>query len=172
MRFSKHYLIKKIPAYKLEKYIVRGLLTFLGALFVTSIIIGQVEQKNETTPLPEDILNYAYSFLPGGEKEAKGITLDCSGFTKAVFDSFKIILPPSSAGQYEISSHLDPDIIGTGDLLFFNTSGKGVSHVAISIDSVRFIHSPGVGRSVTIDSLGQTYWKTRIICGGKINLVL
>jgi len=169
MRFSRTYVKKRFPINKLEKYTIRILLIFLGVLFISSMIIGQVENRKHLPPSHEDILNYASTYLPGGEMEPSGVRFDCSGFTRNVYSKFNVHLPPSSTGQYEITSHVGIDSVSPGDLIFFNTSGNGISHVAIYLDSSKFIHSPGIGRAVKIDSLGQTYWKTRIICGGKIN---
>jgi len=163
------YLLQKETIRKIEKYSIVGLLAILILLFVLSISIGQTEKNKNNPPSSEDIIAYAQSFLPGGPKEEYAAQLDCSGFTKAVYNKYSIHLPSSSAGQYRKTKHLEKKDIHSGDLLFFNTSGKGISHVAICMDSIRFIHSSGKGRGICIDSFEQLYWNKRFICGGKVN---
>jgi len=163
------YLLKKETIRKIEKYSIVGPLSILMILFVISISIGQTEKNRNNPPSSEDIIAYARLFLPGGSKEEYGAQLDCSGFTKAVYNKYSIHLPSSSAGQYRRTKQLEKEDIRSGDLLFFNTSGNGISHVAICMDSIRFIHSPGKGRGICIDSLEQLYWNKRFICGGKVN---
>jgi cell wall-associated NlpC family hydrolase len=101
--------------------------------------------------------------------EALGTSLDCSGFTKAVYNHYKIHLPASSTGQYSKTMRFEKEASEPGDLLFFNTSGTGISHVAISLGNNKFIHSPGKGKKVCIDSIEQLYWNKRFISGGKVN---
>jgi len=51
-----------------------------------------------------------------------------------------------------------------GDLVFFNTSGAGVSHVGIYIGDNQMIHAES-GRisQVSISSLSMAYWNSRYI---------
>jgi cell wall-associated NlpC family hydrolase len=49
----------------------------------------------------------------------------------------------------------------TGDLVFFDTSGKGISHVGIYVGEGRFVHAPNHGGRVRLDHLDDRYWKSR-----------
>ena len=49
----------------------------------------------------------------------------------------------------------------TGDLVFFRTHGKRVSHVGIYLGDNRFIHSPSTGKRVSVSSLDEAYWARR-----------
>ena len=48
-----------------------------------------------------------------------------------------------------------------GDLVFFNTTGKGVSHVGIFVGSGKFAHSSS-SKGVTISSLSEDYYNRYI----------
>ena len=52
--------------------------------------------------------------------------------------------------------------LAPGDLVFFNTSGKGVSHVGIYIGDNSFIHS-STSNGVMISSMDETYWKPKFV---------
>jgi murein DD-endopeptidase / murein LD-carboxypeptidase len=55
-----------------------------------------------------------------------------------------------------------------GDLLFFNTLGNGVSHVAIYLGNNRFIHST-VSKGVMVNSLFDSYYVKRFVGAGRID---
>jgi cell wall-associated NlpC family hydrolase len=48
-----------------------------------------------------------------------------------------------------------------GDLVFFQTNRRGISHVGIYIGDNRFVHAATHGRGVTVDSLGSSYYALR-----------
>jgi cell wall-associated NlpC family hydrolase len=50
-----------------------------------------------------------------------------------------------------------------GDLVFFRTHGKHVSHVGIYLDDGRFIHAPSRGEQVRVDSLDEAYWASHFV---------
>ena len=54
-----------------------------------------------------------------------------------------------------------------GDLVFFNTNGKGVSHVGIYLGNNKFIHA-SVSRGVMVNGLFEPYYLKRYIGGGRI----
>jgi len=54
----------------------------------------------------------------------------------------------------------------TGDLVFFKTNNSGkVSHVGIYIGRGRFIHAPGRGKRIGIESLDGKYYSRRYAGG-------
>lgn len=87
---------------------------------------------------------------------------DCSGFTGYVFKKLGISLPRSSKEQFQRGKKVARDDLRAGDLVFFNTSGHGVSHVGIYIGDGKFAHA-SVTRGVTIDSLSADYYVKRYI---------
>ena len=87
---------------------------------------------------------------------------DCSGFVGYTFKKATgKTLPRTSASLYKQGIKVAKSKLQKGDLVFFNTSGKGVSHVAIYIGSNKVIHS--VSKGVKIDSLSSSYWKKRYV---------
>ncbi len=84
---------------------------------------------------------------------------DCSGYVKYVYGNFGYSLPRSSYDQYKQSRHLKAAEAQPGDLVFFITRGKKVSHVGIYLGNSEFIHSPSKGKSVSISNLNEIYYK-------------
>lgn len=86
---------------------------------------------------------------------------DCSGYVQYVFNKHGITLPRTSSQQWtagtSVSNALQP-----GDLVFFNTSGSGVSHLGIYVGNNQFLHASS-SRGVTISSLSSTYWASRYL---------
>ena len=64
--------------------------------------------------------------------------LDCSGFTSAVFADLGVYLPDSPDAQYAYGV---PSDAKAGDLVFFDESGYGISHVGIATGYGTVIHS-------------------------------
>lgn len=99
-------------------------------------------------------------YAPGGESPAG---FDSSGFVQYVFKQHGISLPRSTGELFKEGTAVK-DLL-PGDLVFFNTSGSGVSHVGIYLGNDRFI-STTVNKGVKIDHLEDSYWAPRFI-GGK-----
>jgi cell wall-associated NlpC family hydrolase len=82
---------------------------------------------------------------------------DCSGFVRYVYARLGQLLPrtareQSHCGQVVHSADLKP-----GDILFFHTSRRGISHVGIYLGSSRFIHAANPRKGVTVSVLGGYY---------------
>jgi cell wall-associated NlpC family hydrolase len=73
-------------------------------------------------------------------------------------------LPRSSKGQYRAGVPIKRNQLLGGDLVFFAISkGRKVSHVGIYAGDDTFIHAPGRGKRVRIDSLSNRYFKSRYV---------
>lgn len=96
-------------------------------------------------------------YAPGGETPEG---FDSSGFIQYVYRQHGIALPRSTAELYNVGTTVKHYL--PGDLLFFNTSGSGVSHVGIYIGNGRFI-STTVNKGVKIDHLEDSYWAPRFM---------
>lgn len=96
----------------------------------------------------------------GGRSPQRGF--DCSGFVHYVFAQvLGVDLPGNSAAQYADSEAIARDDLQAGDLVFFRTRGKRISHVGIYLGDGRFIHSPTSGERVRVDQLDERYWARR-----------
>ena len=96
----------------------------------------------------------------GGRSPQHGF--DCSGFVHYVFAQvLGVELPENSAAQYRDGQKIDRDDMQAGDLVFFRTRGKRISHVGIYLGGGRFIHSPTTGERVRVDRMSEKYWSRR-----------
>ncbi|MCM3130905.1 MULTISPECIES: C40 family peptidase [unclassified Paenibacillus] len=106
----------------------------------------------------------------GTEYKYGGTTLngfDCSGFTMYVFDKLGIDLPHQSGSQYKMGKSVSRSEMRPGDLVFFNTSGKGVSHVGIFVGEGKFAHASS-SKGVIISKLDESYYEKRYIGAKRI----
>lgn len=116
------------------------------------------------------LLTLAYSLrgIPyrwGGQAPDKGF--DCSGLVRYVFrKALHIDLPRRSSRQAGSGEHIKRDDLAPGDLVFFHTEGRGISHVGIYLDDGRFLHAPRTGETIRVDKLGNPYW-TRHYVGAR-----
>lgn len=90
----------------------------------------------------------------GGESPAEGF--DCSGFVQYVFGRHGVDLPRTSAQQAGAGRAVPGAIsaLQPGDLMFFDTEGRGVDHVAIYAGEGRLIHAASGAGRVRYDDLG------------------
>lgn len=109
---------------------------------------------------------YGVRYRKGGNGD-KGI--DCSGFTVAVYAAaYGFALPRVSKEQYRISRKISTTELQEGDLLFFNTVGRGVSHVGVYLGNNKFIHATVHG-GVMVNSLFEPYYIKRFLGAGRID---
>jgi peptidoglycan endopeptidase LytF len=93
---------------------------------------------------------------------------DCSGFTRYVFAKYGVSLPHSSAAQARLGVAVSRDSLKSGDLVFFQTYRRGISHVGIYVGSDRFVHAATYGRGVRVDSLSSGYYTSRYRCARRV----
>lgn len=109
---------------------------------------------------------YGVRYRTGGNTKSG---VDCSGFTVAVYSAvFGIMLPRVSREQYRISRKISTTGLQQGDLVFFNTNGRGVSHVGIYLGNNKFIHA-SVSKGVMVNDLFEPYYLRRYIGAGRID---
>lgn len=109
---------------------------------------------------------YGVRYRVGGNSK-KGV--DCSGFTVAVYAAvYGMMLPRISRDQYRISRKISTTELREGDLVFFNTNGRGVSHVGVYLGNNKFIHA-SVSRGVMVNDLFENYYLRRFLGAGRID---
>jgi peptidoglycan hydrolase-like protein with peptidoglycan-binding domain len=81
---------------------------------------------------------------------------DCSGLTQWAFRQAGVSLPRTSWSQFTVGSPVSRANIQAGDLVFFNTSGGGASHVGIATGNSTVISATSHG--VMQHSIGDSYW--------------
>jgi hypothetical protein len=92
---------------------------------------------------------------------------DCSGFTAYVFAKFGIELPHQSAAMAKKGVKVAKEDLRAGDLVFFNTSGKGISHVGIYVGDGKFAHA-STSKGVVITPLSDKYYAKRYVTARRI----
>ncbi len=95
---------------------------------------------------------------------------DCSGFVQFVYrDARGIGLPRSTREQLAYAGDkVSRKALQTGDLVFFDTGGNGVSHVGIYVGEGRFVHAPNHGGRVRLDRLDDRYWASRYLAARRV----
>jgi NlpC/P60 family protein len=99
-------------------------------------------------------------YRSGGEDPSG---FDCSGLVQYVLQQHRIAYPRVVRDQYEAGRRISENDIQPGDLLFFVTEGRDVSHVGIAIGGDQFVHAPNARGVVRVDSLGAPYWRDRFV---------
>ncbi|MFS8975448.1 C40 family peptidase [Cupriavidus necator] len=101
---------------------------------------------------------------------------DCSGLVRyVVARAANVNLPRTTEAMGIRGSALDRSEVASGDLVFFNTTGRANSHVGIYVGQNRFVHAPSSGGTVRLEDMGKPYWASRYngarrVVAGAINL--
>ncbi|HDI59268.1 MAG TPA: hydrolase [Desulfobacteraceae bacterium] len=113
------------------------------------------------------IVRTAKSFLGlpyrwGGASVDDGF--DCSGLTMTAYRLNGYLLPRTSRTQFAAGAPIAIDDLRPADLVFFRTAARrSVSHVGLYIGDGRFIHAPGRGKRIRIDSIDGGYYRRRLV---------
>src|SRR5918994_3109542 len=106
------------------------------ALFSAVLLVGpSTEEAHAQGVSGHAVVDNARSYM-GTPYGSSG--LYCSGFTSAVFADFGVYLPDSPGAQYAYGT---PSSGKAGDLVFFDESGYGISHVGIATGYGTVIHA-------------------------------
>jgi cell wall-associated NlpC family hydrolase len=121
-----------------------------------------VNEDSKPSEIRHRLISEAASYIGvayrwGGEDPATGF--DCSGLTFSVYRKSGIMLPRTSIQQYKTGKFVLKKNLKKGDLVFFKTRGKTISHVGIYTGNSQFIHAPGRGKTVCYESLYSAYYK-------------
>ena len=90
-------------------------------------------------------------------------SFDCSGFTRYVLGKQGVNLPHSAAQQARMGRFVRRSGLIPGDLVFFNTMGRGVSHVAVYVGDNKVVHATNPRDGVVVSSLSERYWSARYV---------
>lgn len=143
---------------------------FFFLILASLMIFTAVPTSSASASSAASLVSNAKSFL--GVKYVYGGTtssgFDCSGYTQAVFKKTGVSIPRTTGSQYATGKAVAKSNLQTGDLVFFNTNGRGVSHVGIYVGSNNFIHA-STSRGVMISSINDPYyWGKRYIGARRI----
>lgn len=94
--------------------------------------------------------------------------IDCSAFVQRVFrHALGIELPRTSIMQSTVGEEVDRDGLQFGDLVFFNTLGRRISHVGIYLGESYFAHSSSNG-GVKVSSLNEDYYNRKFVTAKRV----
>lgn len=155
-----HNLPVPFYKYQLGRILLALVIAALTACSTTPEIQPQLQSQ-------QPLINYALSLqgIPyryGKETPEEGF--DCSGFVKHVYGRHGIRLP-RTVQEMAVALPAVPNYeLRSGDLVFFNTSGKTYSHVGIFVNDDKFIHAPSqrTGR-ILVSSMNNSYWRQRFV---------
>jgi cell wall-associated NlpC family hydrolase len=113
---------------------------------------------NEVVLYALGLIDTGYRF--GGKNPQAG--LDCSGMVSYIYgEATGLKVEGSAADIARQSRPIEQDSLRPGDLVFFNTRNKPLSHVGIYIGDARFVHAPSSNGKVRIDRLSDRYYAQR-----------
>lgn len=95
-------------------------------------------------------LNYVW----GGSSLVTGA--DCSGFTQQIFKKNGINIARTAQAQYNTTKGTkvtNKSKLKPGDLVFFGSSAKNITHVGIYAGDGKYVHSPHTGEKVKVSNL-------------------
>ncbi len=86
--------------------------------------------------------------------------IDCSALTQTIFeDVYGVDIPRTAQAQYDnCKIVMGNDTLKEGDLVFFHTTRRGISHVGLYLSNNKFVHA-STSQGVMISDLNDTYWK-------------
>jgi len=92
---------------------------------------------------------------------------DCSGFVTYVMRQHGIRVTRTASNQYKNDGvKINKSDLAAGDMVFFSSNGRSVTHVGIYIGGNKFVHASSTRKGVIISDLGSSYY-TRVWWGAK-----
>ena len=129
----------------------------------TTIVEIKIETKvDKLITLANSKFGAKYIYAKAGPDE-----FDCSGFVYFVFKTNGIKIPRTSRNQSQSGDKLTREEIKRGDILFFDTGGRGhVNHSGVYLGDGKFIHaSSGRAKGVTISNLDKGFYPDKFRWG-------
>lgn len=134
---------------------------FASFMIFTGVGVHDAEAatKTELTNIAKSYIGTPYKY--GGTDIKTGI--DCSAYTQIVYSKLGISLNRTTKAQYQQGTSVSKSNLQEGDLVFFNTTGNGISHVGIYIGNGKFI-SATTSSGVKEDHINDPYyWGSRYV---------
>lgn len=94
---------------------------------------------------------------------------DCSGLVQYVYREFGVDLPRRAVDQSRSGRRVEVQSLRRSDLVFFRIDRRTISHVGIYLGDGEFLHAPGTGKYVRVDSLENPWWRQRLAGARRID---
>jgi len=124
----------------------------------------QWQDIDRTQPPSDLVCDMALSFL-GVPYVYGGTTpqgFDCSGLVQYVYREVGVNLPRTARNQSRSGRTTTLRTMLRGDLIFFRIDRDVISHVGIYVGKGQFVHAPGTGKHIRIDSIDNGWWRQRV----------
>ncbi|MFE1236162.1 C40 family peptidase [Streptomyces tendae] len=142
-----------VPPYKETQNYVKVITTLEKSFAAPAGRVDPSEQAAGAIAYAQKKLGTPY--LWGGNGTAdQGGRFDCSGLTKAAYESVGIKLPRVANDQYNAGPHPGRDELLPGDLVFFSddlTNSRAIRHVGIYVGGGYMIDAPRTGAVIRFD---------------------
>lgn len=108
---------------------------------------------------------YGVPYKYGGKDKAG---IDCSGLASTLYLNVykKTISSNTKALVGEVKKISESDL-KEGDLVFFNTNGKSISHVGVYLQNNKFVHA-STKKGVMISDMTEPYFKKTYVSFGRV----
>ncbi|MFC5649994.1 C40 family peptidase [Paenibacillus solisilvae] len=137
---------------------------------LTALALGTAAPAHAATKTTRELIKFGEKYL--GTPYKLGVVsmstnaFDCSSFTQYVFDKFNVSLARTSILQATEGTKVPKGYLSMGDLVFFNTNGRSISHVAIYAGNNKILHSSNKG--VNIADMNSKYWKSKFVTARRV----
>jgi lipoprotein Spr len=131
-----------------------------------AVLMDATVEQLTNIPLLESIEKWwGTKYCLGG---ATDNCIDCSAFTQVILrDVYKQNLPRTAQEQYNTCEKIQLEDLKEGDLVFFHTTGRNISHVGVYLLNNKFVHAATSG-GVMISDLNDKYWQPRYRGAGRL----
>ena len=99
-------------------------------------------------------------------KDKSGI--DCSGLTSVLyFNVYKKNISSNTKALVGEVKKINESDLKEGDLVFFNTNGKSISHVGVYLQNNKFVHA-STKKGVMISDMTEPYFQKTYVSSGRV----
>lgn len=147
------------------KYLKKTLsIVAMSILLLVAPFAGQADASTKAASITKTATSLSgIKYRYGGTTTAG---FDCSGYVGYVFQQHGVKVARTSGGMYASGKPVSKGNLAAGDLVFFNTSGRGVSHVGIYVGGGKFAHA-STSKGVRVDKLNDPYYWGKRYVGAK-----
>ncbi|WP_207494383.1 C40 family peptidase [Aridibaculum aurantiacum] len=126
---------------------------------------ANVEKLNNVSMLKTIDEWWGTRYCMGGSTKS---CIDCSAFTQTVMQSvYNLNIPRTAQEQFNYTERINLEDLNEGDLVFFQTSGRSISHVGVYLLNNKFVHAATSG-GVMVSDLNDSYWQPRFKGAGRV----
>ena len=119
---------------------------------------GATEPVTEAAFMALSLVGTPYA--AGGASVETGF--DCSGLVAYVYErALQLSLPRNTFDLARVGAAVPAADLNPGDLVFYNTQRRPLSHVGIYLGDLRFVHAPSTGGAVRVEDMRRDYWTRR-----------